>query len=453
MKRLINTALTLGVTLSSLSPLSSSADFLEDSSLSGKIRTVYYDVKKSDRVDADNPDHPKQSASYAGAWTSSVALDASSGYWRDLIGVNASFYGVTKIDMPERNGSNSKELLNDNKEGFSKLGQAFIKLKAGDEENNAQLNAGRQLIYNALISSSTSRSVPSTWRGYNFNANIQGIHIGLAYVDQMSLRNQAGFHRLENFDGKHIDYIVGGQLDTTLNNFELRYRNAYSKGFLQAHNIKVGYTFDLGNNRNLSVDTRYYLTKKNGSLWTGYTNWKGPVTDNNYDPATAAFDDKAENITLNAELNIGAWELVGSIGYTSAKSTKTLGHYYYDFGKNTHGIFDSPISAFGEDFLYHNETAWKTGFFYDFSSIGVKALKAGYIFHYGSGMTANNGKAANEHEHNFYMLYTPPQPALKGFKFKLSYALYQNNDSLRDTIGFGKKNDLRTWVDYQFAIF
>lgn len=453
MKQFRKTTLTFAIAATSLAAQWAPADFIEDSTLNGKVRTVYYNVEKYNRVDINDINHPKTQPSYGGAWTGSVAVDLKSGYWNDILGFDTSVYSVSKLYMAEKNGNNSKELLNDNKEGFSKFGQAFIKFKHGDEVINAQLNAGRQIIYNALISSSTSRSVPSSWQGYNFNSNINGVHIGMAYVDKMSLRNKAGFHKLENFDNEHIDYIAGAQIDTTLENIALMYRNAYSKDFLQAHNLKVAYTFEPKNHISLTLDASYFITKKNGDLWTGYTNWKEPVTNNVYNPADAAFDNKAQNTTLNAKLVITDWSLFASAGYTSAKSSHTLGHYYYDFGKNTHGMFDAPTTGFGEDFLYHNETAWTTGFLYDFATLGAPGLNAGYSLHYGSGMRANNGHKASEHEHDIYVQYAFLQPALKGLKFKLTYAIYENDKALRETIGFGKKNDLRAWVDYQLAAF
>ena len=279
----------------------------------------------------------------------------------------------------------------------------------------AHFNAGRQIIYNALVSSSTSRSVPSTWQGYNFNSHIHGIHLGLVYVDQMSLRNEAGFHKLENFDGKRIDYVAGAQIDSTIGGLELLYRNGFSKDFLQAHNAKIGYTFPLAEDTALTIDGRYYITKKDGDLWTGYTNWGGPVAAGKpYDTLDAAFDDKAQNYSLNAKLAISEWTFVASVSQTKAESKGNLGKYYYDFGKNTHGFCDILTSAFGEDFMYHDETAWKSGVSYDFSTLGAKGLNASYFFHYGSGMKAKNGDKVSENEHDLLVTYAFQQESLKG---------------------------------------
>ena len=446
-------ALTCAVAALTLGSQFASADFskfYEDASVSGKLRTTYYDIEKSDRVDTTTK--AKKDNSTAGAWTGGIMVDAKSGYAWDVIGFDASFYGVTKLDMKEDNSS-SNQLLNDANEGFGKIGQAYIKVKLGNDDLNGNFKAGRQGIYNGLISSSGSRTVPSTWQGYNLTGNAYGVSYGLAYVDQMSLRNEAGFHKLENFDGKRIDYVAGAQLGYKVAGLDLLYRYAKSKDFLQAHNAKIGYTFDLAEDTSLTVDTRYFVTKENGNLWTGYTNWGGAVTDGNYKATDATFDDKAENLSLNAKLAMNDWTFVAAVSKTKAESKAGIGKYYYDFGKNTHGIWDVETSAFGEDFMYDGEVAYKIGGQYDFASLGAKGLTVGYFFHYGHGMKANNGDKVAENEHDLLVTYAFQQEQLKGLSFKMKYGLYNNDKALRDTIGYGQRNDLRVWLDYKFVAF
>ena len=419
-------------------------DFLNNSSLDATIRSVYFNAEKSNRV--------MPGKSYSGAWAGSLAFDFKSGYWRDIIGFDASLYASTKLEMSEKNGINSKQLLGDDREGFGKIGQAFAKVKLGTDENTFDFSIGRQLIYNALISSSTSRSTPSTWQGINFNAQIGTIHIGSVYVNEMALRNQSGFQKLKNFDDETIDYIGGFQIDTTIENVKVLYRNAFARKFLQAHNVQVGYNFTFNPETEVEIDARYFATKKDGDLWSGYTNWSGPVTDGVYRPSEAAFDRNASNISLNAKIIRQEWQYLISVSRTRAESAEGLGRYYCDFGKNTHGIFGIPTEGLAENFTYHDETAWKTGFEYDFAKLGFPGLHAGYSFHYGSGMTGIRGDSAVEQEHDIQVSYTPNKPEFKNLKFKLKYGVYENNEALKNTIGFQKKTDLRMWVDYKIEI-
>ncbi|WP_263080404.1 OprD family porin [Endozoicomonas sp. Mp262] len=431
-------ALTCAVAALTLGSQIASANFsnlYEDASVSGKLRVTHYDIQKSDKAD--------NSSSAAGATTGGLMLDAKSGYAWDIIGFDASLYSAVKLRMDENN-SHSNQLLNDDNKGFSKIGQAYVKVKLGNDDLNGKLQAGRQIIYNGLISSSGSRTVPSSWQGYNLTGNAFGVSYGLAYVDQMSLRSEAGFHKLENFDGKRIDYVMGGQLGYKIGGLDLMYRNAFSKDFLQAHNFNAAYTFNLAENTDLTVGGRYFVTKEDGDLWTG-TTWDGDTN----------FNDKAQNFSLNAKLAMNDWTVVAAVSKTKAEYNKAgeLGKYYYDFGKNTHGIWGLETSGFAEDFMYDGETAWMAGAQYDFANLGVKGLNVGYFFHYGSGMELNNKKLSEE-EHDLLVTYAFQQESLKGLSFKMKYGLYRTNDKeLRDYIGYGKRDDLRVWLDYKFVAF
>ncbi len=435
MKFSSKTALACAITALSMGAQANFDSFYNDASVSGKLRTTYYDIKKSDLKAGS-----KVTSKTNGAWTAGLTLDAKSGYAWDMIGFDASLYNADKLYMDENNVRNN-QLLNSANEGFTKIGQAYIKAKFGNDQISGKFKAGRQIIYTGLISSSGSRTVPSSWQGYNLTGQAYGVKYGFAYVDKMSLRNEAGFDHLIDFSGKRIDYVAGGQLSYKMDGLKLVYRNGFAKNYLQAHNVQLGYTFALADDSSLTVDTRYFTTKKDGNQWDG-TAWYAP-----------AFDDKAQYLSLNASMDYNSWKFVAAVAKTKAESSKGLGKYYYDFGRNTHGIWSGKTSAFGENFFYDDEVAYKIGAEYDFADMGVKGLLLGYAFHYGSGMKAANGKDVGEYEHDFLVQYKFQQPALKGLSYKLKYGYYKNDNALRNTIGFGKRNDLRTWLDYKFVAF
>ena len=425
--------------------------FISNTTLDGKIRTVYYDV------------HNSEKNSSAGAWTGGLWLNFRSGYLGDILGVGASFYGVTKLDMSKEN-KHSYQLLNNNNEGFAKLGQIYgeIKLPSSFTGRSASFTVGRQTLRTGLISGSSSRSTPSTWSGYNLKGAIESsvgnLEIGLALVDQMSLRNEAGFHDITNFSHQRIEHIIGSEITYTLplsSNRKLRfkYRNAFARDFLQAHNGDILFTMPVGKKIEVSAGVSYYQSRKDGSLWEG-KGFNG----------TPLFDDKASVINLHASLKSGSWYFrTGISKFDAPTSIKTTGSgysqpgvYYYDFGMNTHGTWDVGTTGFAEDMLYDGETVWMGGIAYDFSEIGLKGLEAGYAFHYGSGMhvISPNGQKINvaEHEHDILLVYAFPQKNIEGLKFKLKYGLYRNDAALRKAIG-KEESDLRIWLDYDFLIF
>ncbi|WP_257280782.1 MULTISPECIES: OprD family porin [unclassified Endozoicomonas] len=426
--------------------LPDNSSFISNTALGGKLRTVYYDV------------HNTVKDSTLGAWTGGLSLDLSSSLG-EVVGLGASFYSAVKLYMPEENAY-SYQLLNGDNEGFSKLGQAYIEVKLPStyEDRSVSFKAGRQNLRTGLISGSSSRTVPSNWNGYNLKGTIENLKIGLALVDQMSLRNQAGFHSLTNFSGEKIDYIIGAEAIYTLQfsherELRLKYRNAFAKEFLQAHNGDILFTTYAGQNLKINLGGSYYQTQKSGRLWEG-TGWGG----------SPLFDDKASVINLHGGLMAGSWHFRAGVSHfkapSSAKASGTHytppGAYYYDFGANTHGTWDINTSGSAEDMLYDGETAWMMGLAYNFSESWLKGLKAGYAFYYGSGMevSAPDGQkiAVAEREHDIHLVYAFPKTVLEGLKFKLKYGLYQNDKALRKAIR-KEENDLRIWLDYDFQIF
>lgn len=102
MHRFNKSALTCAIAALTLGTQFASADassFWEDSSVSGKIRTTYYDVEKSNRV---NSDGSARDSSTKGAWTGGLWVDAKSGYAWDFIGFDTSLYSSTKLYINDK---------------------------------------------------------------------------------------------------------------------------------------------------------------------------------------------------------------------------------------------------------------------------------------------------------------------------------------------------------------
>ena len=432
--------------------------FIDDAGLGGKLRTVYYNVE-------DTYDKKQGTTPYRkGAWTGALHLDLQSGYVGDVFALGGSFYGVTKIDMDEDRYKDAYQLLkqknNGKYDGFSKLGQAWADFRFGKDQEpfSGHLKAGRQSLYEGLISGSGSRSVPSTWQGYHLEAMLYETRLGFGYVNKISLRNEDDFHDLKSFDDKKIDYIIGADVSHTFalqgkQDLMLRYRNAYAKDFLKAHSGEVSWSIPVAEEYQLTLGAIVFYAKENGNLWTGNT-WSG----------TQSFEKDATVGNLNAAFEVSGWTFEAAVSKFKAEAKvdapaegyKAPPVYYYDFGKNTHGIWNVPTSGYAEDMMYDGETVWKLGASYDFTRLGAKGLILGYAYHCGSGMkvTDHNGnrKKVSEGEHDIFAQYTFPQEMLRGLKFKLKYGKYRNDKELAQAIS-KEEDDLRMWLDYSFTIF
>ncbi|USE34760.1 OprD family outer membrane porin [Endozoicomonas sp. SCSIO W0465] len=428
--------------------------------LDGKLRTVFYNV--------DNLETNKRT----GAWTTALWLDGQITPLTDDLVLGAGFFSVARLELADSDGCSSRcsyQLLNDANEGFAKLGQAYVRLQVPLSESDkdlVSLTIGRQILKTGLISGSSSRSVPSSWQGYNLKMAAGNLQLGLALVNRMSLRNQAGFHRLTNFPEQNpeqnqvIDYIIGGEVFYRMpvladSELFLAYRNGFAKDYLQAHNLDVLLTTFLDSGRDLSLGVRYFHTEKDGDLWQG-TGWGG----------SPLFDDYASVINVHGRLSMpSGWSFDAAISHYNARSSVLKygisgyappGSYYYDLGANTHGFWNIHTNGIAEDMMYDGETVMKAGITYDFSSFGIKGLNAGYAFHYGSGMRVTTSEQrqvrVSEYEHDVFMVWYLPEPLPKGLTFKLKFGLYHNDPALRQAIN-KEENDLRIWLDYDFAAF
>ncbi len=426
--------------------------FIDDASLSGKLRTVYYNVKNTEKSSKDDAD-------LSGAWTGGLWLDLKSGYFNDILAFGTSAYGVAKFDTLNEGSGKAYQLLLDDNKGYTQVKQLWADLKYGDKDLgfDGHIKLGRQVIYNGLISSSGSRSAPTTWQGVNFEAEYFDTEIGLAWVNEISLRNTDEFKELTNFSGKKIDYVWGAEVARKFQlpndqSIKVKYRNAFSKDFLQTHNIDVKWATPLVDDMKLNLGGKVYYTKSDGNLWNGEA-WYKP-----------AFDDNATIGSLFAELSGDDWTIEAAVTKTKAEATianpsagkySAPGKYYYDYGQNTHGIWDIPTSAFAEDFYYDNELAWMLGVTLDMAKTGLPGLTLGYAYTHGSDINVKdehgNKSSASESEHDFLVQYKFPEP-LKGLKFKLKYGMYSNDEILRKAIG-KEENDLRVWLDYKFVLF
>ncbi|KEQ12080.1 hypothetical protein GZ77_23690 [Endozoicomonas montiporae] len=439
---------------------STGTSFIDDGAIDGKIRTVYYDVENTYQKDQGVKPYRD------GAWTGGLLVNVRSGYLGDMFAIGGSFYGAAKINYDKDRFKDSYQLLktgkNGKQEGFSKLGQAWFELKCEQEGNpfSGRLKVGRQELYTGLVSSSGSRTVPSTWEGVNLNTKLYETQFKFAYVNKMSLRNEDDFNKIENFDGRKIDYILAAELSHTFDlpnhqSLELKYRNAFSKSFLQAHNAEVNWKTPLSDSTSLRLGGMVFYTKEDGNLWTGEVFGK------------KSFDDKATAGNLNATLSVGSWSFDTAVSTFKAESKThkfrsdssqyaAPSVYYYDLGKNTHGIWGMPTSPFAEDMLYDGETVWMVGFGYDFTKLGAKGLEAGYGYYSGSGMKVydrqGGSKKVSENEHDVWVKYAFLQTVLKGLVFKLHYGIYRNDKELMKAID-KEENDLRVWLDYNFVIF
>ena len=329
-------------------------DFMNDNNLEVRVRAVEFD--RTFQKAFLEAGEPKEKKHKEGADALGIQVNFQSCWYADAVGFDASLYTVGDLHSPN---PKTRDLLiqtgDGNRTGYSKLGQAYVKAKVQMDQDDDPLltfKGGRERIYTGLIAGSGSRAAPSSWRGVDFKGGFQGLTYGIAWVDQISLRNSSNFEDLKSFkkkdvkddapaeskgDAERIKSVWGAEVGYSIMGLNLSYKDSHAKDFLYTYNLDASYKFNLAPGFDLTLNGKYYKEKGDGKLWIG-TLWEG----------SPGFDKSANIKHFNVTADIGDLMLMAGYSKTSAKFTNPnnfpeeltkseLGVYHYDFGWNTHG--------------------------------------------------------------------------------------------------------------------
>ncbi len=414
--------LAIAAAVAASSAQASFSNFIDDATVSGKLRTVYIEADAKDGKDD------------AGATTASAAIDFRSGYIFDTIGFDASYYGAMALD--DGDTKNAKNLLPyGTKQNFGKLGQAYLKGKFGDKETNFSFKAGRTRIYTGLISGSGSRSMPSAWQGIDTDFNIGGLNIGFAAVNAVLQRDQPNMTRVtvKNKEGNtvDIDHVIGMEASYKFaNGLSLKYMNGFADEYVKGHQLiaKKGYKLASGNK--INVEGNYRVSEENGDLWTGDEPWGN------------GFGEKAETYDFNIKYSFGKAYVRAGLGYTEADNYDgKTGRHYYDFGKNSYGAWNTwTNSGLIEEFYWNGEKVVALGAGYKFDN----GLTVNYKYRLGSSINLAEGGSASESEHGVDMKYK--FQSVKGLSTRVRYAVYNESGNKKEN----DENQVRVYLDYRF---
>ncbi|GGC04801.1 vanillate porin [Marinobacterium zhoushanense] len=179
-------------------------------------------------------------------------LDYASDYYKDLIGFDASIYSVSKL-YADKNTARIP-LLDENGDGFSKIGQANIKLKPND---NMTLRMGRMRIISPLMTDTDGRSEPGTREALRGDVQIGGAKLYGIYSTAAAASGYDSFEQYTD-DGDAV-VIVGGRyrfengLGVHLAHGQLQ--DAKRQTFISGH-----YGIPVGED-NLDFDIYHYMAK------------------------------------------------------------------------------------------------------------------------------------------------------------------------------------------------
>ena len=300
-----------------------------------------------------------------------LVADYNSGYWRDSIGFDASFYGVAKLDARPEN----RDLFDDTSgesEGFAKLGQANIKLRHAGENWSALLQTGRGRFDAGTVVTLDTRAVPGSLQGTRGQLQIEGLDIGPlpgvlsvdgAYFNRVSPRDREDFEPIRSNGGFEIDDIQTFSIGYDAKLFALKFAQGVARDFNRNTSYTLTLRAPLGERGGAIFETQYYDFRRDGDIW-----------ERDWLSGNAGYDDKANWLNLNLGLQIDHWSLGLSYSKTRAElSNGMLGYAFFDHGENVDGLMDAWTRS-GNDFNNDGETTWQLAGKYEFDGKSLAGI-------------------------------------------------------------------------------
>lgn len=383
-----------------------------------------------------------------------LQLNYQSPYWAGIIGVDASAYGVVKLDDSGTPTSNLLDVANSGQleDAYATLGQALIKLKYQDF---AQAKLGRQLQNSLLLKSTNTRTVPDTYSGFSAALKpLAGMRIYSALYDQWRARSTGEFEKFRTEATaasvpKTIDYVgilgasyVNGPLAVTA-----EYLNA--KSYLSKFGLVGAYTIPLGKDA-LKLSGGVFTSRDAGSLFVCSAEKELDCT------GTGRIHNKGMGAYLDAEWKVRNFTVGGAVA-------KFDGFWIEDnFAVNAtkdgsltqdHGTNPFPTSAgLGPDFSNNDETVFSVRLSYDWKDY-VSGLKTAFKYARGTGAHSSNlsnGAEGSENYREFDVQYA--LPFVKNLSLRYVYYNYDSKVTGGSTAATIKGMPRQDWEQHRFYI-
>ncbi|MGB5749050.1 MAG: OprD family outer membrane porin [Desulfobacterales bacterium] len=367
--------------------------FWRDTSVNLHLRSYYFN---SDIIDANRKE----------AWALGGWLGYESGWWKNLLKVGGVGYTSQKLYGPEdRDGT---LLLKPGQEGFSILGQAYLRARVAEGVN---LRLYRQSLELPYINKDDSRMVPNTFEAYTFDGeSIRNIDFIVSHITKMKTRNSSEFRYMSE---------VAGFPDTD------KGLTMGGASYSFTEDIYIGvisqYSWDLWNTAYAEATGVWTLTEEvEIGLSAQYTDQRsvGDALDGVF--STSVFGAKVASSYQGA---------IMSFSFTSTDNDRRI--------RRPYGGTPSYVSLMQSKFDRPGEDAWQTGLSYDFRFVGIDGLSA--FVDYARGNTPDSGPAASPDQEEFDLTvdYRFKKGPLERLWLRFRGAvLNQRGPNAQDTVNF-----------------
>lgn len=371
------------------------------------------------------------------AWGQGLSLDYTSGYLSDVIGVDASYYGVIKLAAAD-NFASRGILYNDEgkAKGFNKLGQIYGKAKLSEGGVDANLYGGWKLLKLGVLTTSM-RAAPNTYQGWSGDITYDAYRLRLGYVTRSSNRDSPDKVDFQTSDSKSINAIYTGDIQVKTDNLTALYFYGESEDYLRRNGLELKIT----QNKALSYGVQIYMTE-------GLDKWNSMAN------SKKDFDTRANHYATDVTWKHNGWVTKGGLAYTDANKDGGIGMYPRHMSKNSRGTFNSMTTA-GLDYMRDEEKVLSLDVGYNLTP----EVLVGINTHYG--FFDYQGQSVQEGEFNLYSVWKPASKKLKDlslfvligpgrtYEHKGTAPIVDHHGNIKNTDSFAAEFRL----DYKFKIF
>ncbi|ENY73549.1 hypothetical protein G114_02259 [Aeromonas diversa CDC 2478-85] len=401
--------------------------FVDDAKLTGG---VFYFQRARQRVegpmkdDKPNPDAGQYKTNLSHA-TAQLALNFTSGYAWDVVGLDLGGFGAYDLSVDESNGVNEENEFSfwgnswADTDGLSEKGaslsNAALKFKFLDGALTAK--GGLTQLYVPGVLGVNWSYQPGTYRGGQIEGNFGGLYLTYAIADEYKapwFRDTQRFSSAGTYAGattqfsdeNKIDYIHGlAARYTFANGTAVTGSFGQSEGYMDSYHFKLAHKFDvLGG---LSTSYQFYGSDTDNNDYDGLA-WQQALT-----AAWAAgpYGFRMEGLWTKADGDLGNYLPRLTRGYGNSQGANEI-------------WWDSR-----SDWNHNNEKALFAGVTRTLDDVvGAPGWTVGVSGAYG--WDAENGDGTRtggkEWAGNFDVIYTLQDGKLKGTMFKLHFTDYNN---------------------------
>ncbi|MGE4555399.1 MAG: OprD family outer membrane porin [Desulfovibrionaceae bacterium] len=340
--------------------------------------------------------------------------------------VSAGIAGYTSqpffIDQKSRAGAG---LLDSKQEGYSALGQAYIKIKAF---NSTGQFYRQELDTPFLINPNDSRMTPVTFEAYTIRSTpVKHLNILASHVTKMKDRTSTTFVEMSSAAGyaaRQPVSLIGATYDF-LDNYSATAWEYYSWEMMNSVYAELTGSWDLSDGVKAWAGVQFLQQQDTGQAIAGTFN-------------TGAAGAKVGAQYKNFDVELAA----------------TFTDDNHDIVDPYDGSYPGYNSVMEEDFNRAGENSGRVSVHYNLGGVDLTGLHAYFTFV--QSVTPNAGSAAspNMREFDYELRYQfadifPEDAYLKGLTFRARYAEVQQDK----VYGGVTYNDVRLLFDYNFIVF